>query len=481
MVISATPASRFEGVADSLMCSSVYGVRITSFGFTQLLSDSVQGPVEREWVLSIKKSGQLLMGLINDVLDLSKIEAGKMQLNFQPTDLHDIISETVALFKPLAAEKGIFLTHEIDVALNEPLMLDAQRLRQVLINLLSNAVKYTEHGGVVARLMMTPAADPDLRDLRLLITDSGVGIEPEQLVQIFEPFHQADSPDGKVRQGTGLGLSITRRLVDLMHGHIQVSSDLGKGSTFLVEIFNVAGADAMPESKILIESKADFNRLPPLKVLVVDDVQWNTDIAVGFLSNSHHEVHTANNGLDGVSAAIALKPDLILMDLRMPGMSGYEANDAIRSEASLQDKPVAIVALTAASLGEDEKALRDSFDGYVRKPYTPAELFDALDAIFNLPKVLSAVPKTPQHWTPALRARWQQLHGQKLADLRNSMRIREIGDYAQLLHKFANEAKFELLQTQASNLQRAVQQFDITAVTAALTDLASWPEDFDDA
>ncbi len=452
------------------------------FGFTQLLSDSVTAPVEREWVLSIKKSGNLLLSLINDVLDLSKIEAGKMRLNSQSTDLRQVINETVALFKPLSDEKGIFLTHEIDLATNEPLMLDSQRLRQVLINLLSNAVKYTEQGGVVVRLVMTNAADPALRNIRLLVTDSGVGIDPDQVQKIFEPFHQADSPDGKIRQGTGLGLSISQRLVDLMGGHIKVTSELGKGTTFQVEILNLSVADTMPVIDELIEAKANFNRLPPLKILVIDDVEWNTEIAVGFLSNSHHEVHVANSGLDGVAAAQTLQPDLVLMDLRMPGMSGFEANDAIRSDPALQDMPIAIVAVTAASLGEDEKALTESFDGYVRKPYTPIELFKVLDAIFNPPKLSVNTPllKAPQKWTPALRARWRQLHGNTLTQLRSSMRIREIGDYAQLLCKFAAEAQFDSLRTQALTLQRAVQQFDIAAVTTVLADLASWPGDYDD-
>jgi signal transduction histidine kinase/DNA-binding response OmpR family regulator len=450
------------------------------FGFTQLLSDSVTAPLERDWVLSIKKSGQLLLGLINDVLDLSKIEAGKMQLNPQPADVREIVDETVLLFKPLAAEKGIFLTHEVDGAANDPLWIDAQRLRQVLINFLSNAVKYTEHGGVVVRLVMTSSTDPQCRDLRLIITDSGVGIDPAQIERIFEPFHQADSPDGKVRQGTGLGLSISRRLVDLMNGRIQVNSDLGKGSTFLIEILNLPISHSVLKSDDHVQVKANFNLLPPLKILVVDDVEWNTEIAAGFLANSHHEVHIANSGMEGVDSAKLLKPDLVLMDLRMPGMSGYEASDAIRSEPSLQDRNIAIVAVTASSLGDDEKTLRESFDGYVRKPYTPIELFNAMYSIFSEPDEPPKISNTPHKWTPALRARWQKLQGDSLPELRNNMRIREIGDFAQQLHGFASEARFDLLTTLALNLQRAVQQFDIASVTKVLVELAELPEDFDD-
>jgi len=450
------------------------------FGFTQLLSDSVTEPVEREWVSSIKKSGQLLLGLINDVLDLSKIEAGKMQLNPQPTDLRAVINETMELFKPLAGEKGIFLTHEIDVTSNDSLMLDAQRLRQVLINLLSNAVKYTEHGGVEVRLTLTPASNPDLRNLLLAITDTGVGIDPQQIERIFEPFHQADSPDGKIRQGTGLGLSICRRLVDMMNGRIEASSEPGKGASFLVEIPNLQAVTALPGGGLIADAHADFNRLPPLKILVVDDVEWNTEIAAGFLGNSHHEVHIANNGPEAVASAKNFKPDLILMDLRMPGMSGYEVSSAIRSDPQLKDRHIAIVAVTASSLGGDEPALRDNFDGYVRKPYTPIELFHALDAIYNAPAILDSIEKTPKKWTPELQASWRQLHGGMLAELRSSMRIREIGDYAQRLHKLASDSRFEHLRRYALGLQKAVQRFDVTAVTAALDELASWPEEYED-
>ncbi|HPW33602.1 MAG TPA: ATP-binding protein, partial [Arenimonas sp.] len=273
------------------------------FGFTQLLSESVTAPVERDWVRSIKKSGQMLLALINDVLDLSKIEAGKLQLQLQPTDLRELSDEIVEMFLPDAREKGIYLRHEIDTALNEPLLLDGQRVRQILMNLLSNAIKYTEHGGVIVRMMVTPQHDPLLRNLRLFVTDSGVGIDPEQLVKIFEPFHQADSPDGKIRQGTGLGLSICRRLVNAMQGDIQVSSELGRGSTFVVDIRNVRVSDIRPDSNKANDNRVDFNKLRPLKILVVDDVEWNTEIAQGFLRNSHHEVHIANNGLDAVDIA----------------------------------------------------------------------------------------------------------------------------------------------------------------------------------
>jgi signal transduction histidine kinase/DNA-binding response OmpR family regulator len=454
------------------------------FGFAQLLSESVTAPVERDWVLSIKKGGQVLLGLINDVLDLSKIEAGKLQLNAQPTDLNEVIGETMELFSPLAAEKGIFLTREVDEVSLEPVVVDGQRVRQVLMNLISNAVKYTEQGGVVVRLSMSRSRDPGLRDVRILVSDSGVGIARDQLTHIFDPFHQSESPDGKVRQGTGLGLSITRRLVDLMRGRIHVDSELGNGSTFLIEIPELAVADALPLATVLSDERVDFNRLSPLTLLVVDDVTWNAEVAKGYLRNSHHTVHLASDGLEGVAAARALHPDVVLMDLRMPRMNGYEARDAIRTDPRL--KGVAIVAVTASSVGGEERALRSTFDGYIQKPYTPADLFATLNALFGATDAAVAEPAaadTAQAEADlaapdaGIEARWRRLRNDTLVELRRSMRMREIAAAAEELREIAADWPNRRLGDHAARLAAAVERFDVSAVKQLLDILATWPED----
>jgi len=299
-------------------------------------------------------------------------------------------------------------------------------------------------------------------------------------VKIFEPFHQADSPDGKIRQGTGLGLSICRRLVNAMQGDIQVSSELGRGSTFAVDIRNVRVSEIRPDGNKANDNRVDFNKLRPLKILVVDDVEWNTEIAQGFLRNSHHEVHIANNGLDAVDIARELKPDVVLMDLRMQGMNGFEASDAIRSDPGLQDVHIEIVAVTASSLHNEEKALRESFDGYVRKPYTPLDLFHALDNLFGknavIPKKTDGVPGK---WSEKEQGQWRQLQGKDLRELQKSMRMREIGDYAKKLRQFAADSEFGVLAENAEILSDAVQRFDVVGVNEALSMIAAMPETFD--
>ncbi len=459
------------------------------FGFTQLLSESIQSPLEREWIISIKKSGQMLLNVINDVLDLSKIEAGKLKLHTHSTDISNIVDDTIVMFTPQAVEKGIKLTRDIDLVEVEPLMLDGQRLRQVLTNLVSNAVKYTERGSVDVKLLVAPGKDPSLRDISFIVTDTGVGIPPEQVKQIFEPFQQAESPDGKVRQGTGLGLNISLKLINAMQGCIDVESELGRGTTFTVKIPNVRATEMHPAMSP-VEEKVDFNLLPPLVILAVDDVLWNVQVAVGYLRNSHHTVHTASDGAQGVARAKVLLPDVVLMDLRMPSMNGYEARVAMRAEPSLAR--TAILAVTASSLVEEEVALRHSFDGYIRKPYSPTQLFNALKCIVvNLSRTESlsdgqrvpaeAKNSKPALWRAEFREQWQQLQKIDLPAVQASMRMREIDEFATRLHDLAVQSQFSELEIQAEALQSSTRCFDVRKIDQILHHLSQLPADYEDA
>ena len=453
------------------------------FGFAQLLGDHVREPLHRDWVVSIKKSGQMLLALINDVLDLSKIEAGKLQLNPQGADIGELATETLALFEPMAEAKGLRLRIEIDPADLVPVAVDAQRLRQILMNLLSNAVKYTERGEVLLEVAMMPSPLGSGRDLRLMVSDSGVGISPEQQEQIFDPFYQAESPDGRVRQGTGLGLSITRRLVDLMQGGIHVVSRAGEGATFRVNIpdlqpaaVSASGAD---------DKRVDFDRLAPLKILVVDDVDWNIEVAKGYLRETHHEVVIARDGIEALETARKLRPDVVLMDLRMPRMNGYRAFEAIRADAGLA--ATRVIAVTASSLVGEDSAQTSDFDGYIRKPYAPLELFATLSDLFGVddgnradvaempaPVAAStqdAPPMPTQERVAAAHTEWRMLCGMPLQALRSRMRVREIGEFTQRLEIIAEEIRDPELQSLAQQLKLATQRFDMNQVKRVLDTL----------
>ena len=491
------------------------------FGFSQLLGDKVRDPQQREWLQSIRHSANVLLDLINDVLDLSKIEAGKLSLDPRGTDLRDLTGEALAMFEPQAAQKGIALSQRVDGESMSAVRVDPDRLRQVLINLMSNAVKYTERGGVTVELSMRPSPGDDTRrDVRIAVRDTGTGIHPEQRDAIFDAFHQAEAPDGLQRQGTGLGLNICRRLTDLMDGRIEVDSRVGEGSVFTLHLPGLPVAKDVVGPRDAEAQSVDFDRLPPMHVLVVDDIAWNAEVAKGYLADSHHSVHTASDGLEGVAAAREIRPDVVLMDLRMPRMDGFQARDAIRADPALAG--TAVVAVTASSLSRDAGQLRRSFDGYIRKPYTPMQLYATLEAIVNrgtsaepaqgAPDRDTPAPGTEDmtpfdaHWDPASAvrpaeenaahpqpsgiasgldaavsedalARWREVRDGELQALRARMRFGEIGSFALRLGVLAEELCLATLAHEAEALHAAARRFEVAEVKRRLDRLSHWPED----
>jgi len=447
------------------------------FGFTNLLEERVTDPTEVEYVSSIKKSGQALLALINDVLDLSKMEAGKFELREEPTSLHEIVEQTLTMFRQTAAAKGIYLRAEFEGRAELPLLVDPVRLRQVLINLVGNAIKYTESGGVVVNICCIPSELDGHCDLKIEVVDSGTGIAPHQLGIIFDPFQQGENPDGKSREGTGLGLSIARRLATMMGGELSAESELGKGSRFRMTVPRRAIHLEPVSQEPAAVATVDFNRLPPLDVLVVDDVAWNRDLAKAYLAGSHHQVREASDGAEAVDGVLEKAPDVVLMDLRMPRMSGEQALLKIKSTPDVAQVPV--IAVTASSMGHEESLLRRRFDGYVRKPYSKQDLFEALSAHFPTEPAAAPVAEAPQE-TSVLAAggpgredaaALAQLHDLVEVDLpriRDSLRMREVDALAARLASLGQALEWAELQAHAVAMSAAVDRFDVQAVKRLL-------------
>lgn len=441
------------------------------FGFSQLLSERVSDAQDKRYVDAIVTSGRSLLALINDVLDLSRIEAGKLDVRPAPMNVRELIQSAQLVFSQLAADKGLHLDARVDTSVPDGVELDQARLRQMLFNLVGNAVKYTDQGFVRIRASATPDPDDELRSTLLIeVEDSGIGVDAGDRERIFEPFTQASTDSGP-REGTGLGLSITRRLARLMDGEIGVDSTPGKGSRFHIRLPQVPLA-------VLAETTpaatAELEALPPLTILVADDVALNRHLIEALFRGTPHRLIMAEDGAQAVALARVHRPAIVLMDVRMPNVDGVTALEQLRADTDLAHTPV--IAVTASSLLGDESELRSRFDGYVRKPITREVLMAEL--IRLLPRTSgndstatdgADVPREPQALAAVLDE-LGRIEREVWPSLRDSLAVRETQRLADQLQELAARCGAPGLERYARRLRSAAAQFDPVALEATLTD-----------
>ena len=351
-------------------------------GFSDLLRDRC-APDQRQDLDSIHRSGEHLLGLINDVLDMAKIEAGRTVLQYAPCDVKALVHDVTDMLRGRASEKNLALVLERAANLPQWIKTDAAKLRQVLINLLSNSIKFTERGSVALRAGIVPSDDPLRVRLTFEVADTGIGISPEDQARIFEGFVQA----GQIgpQQGTGLGLTIVRQFVELMGGHIRLESSPGAGSVFRVELpveLPLESEWEAPAPKL--ESVIDLEAgQPEYRVLVVDDDFNSRSLLVRLLDRAGFSVQAASDGAQAVDIFPSWRPHFIWMDMHMPGTDGQQAARLIRALEGGKD--VKIAALTASVFAHQRNELvGNGFDDFVRKPYRPDEIFDCLARHLNV-------------------------------------------------------------------------------------------------
>ncbi len=345
-------------------------------GMLQLAETTPLDDEQREYIATALLSGRTLLTLINDILDFSKIEAGYIELRDAPCDVRELLRSLLRIFHKQALVKGLQLRSEIDPALPGLVLLDAGRLRQVLFNLLGNAVKFTEYGSIDVALRCARFEDDDLLKLHFTITDTGIGIPEDHLQTIFNPFTQVDGSFTRRFSGTGLGLSIVKRIVALMGGEVGVESVPGQGSTFAFSVLvgQVDNADLRPAPR------SERNGFPTpkiaLNVLIVDDDEVSGEVIARHMARTGCKTTLAENGQEALQALKRERFDLVLMDVQMPVMDGWEATRRIRSgECGMTADQVPIVALTGHALdGDREKCLAAGMSDYIAKPVDLAEL-----------------------------------------------------------------------------------------------------------
>ncbi|MCL6534494.1 MAG: response regulator [Armatimonadetes bacterium] len=347
-------------------------------GMLNLLKDTPLTDEQRDLLQTAETSAQHLLEILNDILNLAKIEAGQMKLERTPTDLKRLVRETCEMVRPQARLKGILLREELpDGELYA--LADPTRLRQILLNLLSNAVKFTERGEAVARLIKREASAENEHALRFEVQDTGIGIPPEKQQQIFEPFRQADGSTTRKYGGTGLGLAISKKLVELMGGRMGVVSQVGEGSTFWFEV-SLPACDAPAHVRLEQQLRAaEQTPLTGLRVLVAEDNFVNQKVIRRTLEKWGIEMQIANNGREALEWLSREPFHLVLMDCQMPEMDGYEATRRIRAYEQPRGLHMPIIALTANALsGDREKCLECGMDDYLTKPVNPDLLWEKL-------------------------------------------------------------------------------------------------------
>jgi PAS domain S-box-containing protein len=394
-------------------------------GMTELALDTALSPEQREYLQMVKTSAEGLLIVINDILDFSKIEAGKMELMPAPFTLRDSLNDSLRPFAVRARQKGLKLTWDIAPEVPDHLMGDLGRLRQVLVNLISNAIKFTERGEIdvsVTRLAATRRGardaaalplgsrlteeDTDSCILHFEVTDTGIGVPGEKQCVIFEPFEQVEGGDNRRYGGTGLGLAIASQLVTLMGGHLEVESPASGGRQppdsshqgadaprspgsrfhFTARFGLAQGTDKAMPGEAMSAAGADPSASKegqrPLRVLLAEDNIVNQRLAVRILEKRGHSSVVACNGKEAVDLLERERFDLVLMDLEMPEMSGFEATAAIRARERETGRHIPILALTAHAMkGDRERCLAAGMDGYVAKPVQPRELYQAISEL----------------------------------------------------------------------------------------------------
>ena len=366
-------------------------------GFTQLMErENGLSDRQRNFIATINRSGEHLLNLINDVLEMSKIEAGRITLNPEPFDLRHLLDTLQEMFRVRAEAKDLFLTFHLSPDLPPFLVTDEGKLRQVLINLLSNAVKFTQQGGITLQVelgVLTPRKQPGgnaemepsrspRSALYFTITDTGIGIAAEEVEQLFQPFVQTTS-GLQVKEGTGLGLTISRQFVELMGGDIQLESVVGQGSTFAFQIPVMLTTSAVVRSPVRQQQVLGLVPGQPVyRLLIVDDRTDNRNLLTHLLQPLGFEIQTANNGREAIAVWQVWHPHLIWMDMRMPVLDGYEATRQIRAleqAAAPPNTPTRIIALTASAFEEQRATiLAAGCDDFVRKPFRGQVIFEKL-------------------------------------------------------------------------------------------------------
>jgi PAS domain S-box-containing protein len=454
-------------------------------GFAELLKGHIAEPKQQSHLQGIHVAGKNLLQLIDDILDLSKIEAGRLEIRYEPTNLYTLCHELQQVFSMRTKERNLSLRIGINPQVPPALLLDEVRVRQVLFNLIGNAVKFTHEGGVSVLVNAVPNAEqPSTVQLRIEVQDTGIGIPAEQQELIFEPFRQQEGQNTRKYGGTGLGLTISRRLVQMMDGTLTVCSQQGNGSSFTLLLPTVRVAMLDVPSAVHNEKAIERVTFHQATVLLVEDIASNREVMRGFLEECDVQLLEAGNGKEALEMLQQCRPDVIVMDMQMPEMDGYETMRRLRDDARFVALP--IIAVTASAMEEDTKKLLPLCNAYLRKPVRRSDMLHTLATL--LPHTLLQPQHQAQfahsdhteqsaqglqhiteqwHCPPHLAVQWEKRLNMIMMvwnNIQQMMSIDDIREFAAATSALAEEYSCKPLADYAERLHTVAVGFKITHV-----------------
>jgi PAS domain S-box-containing protein len=460
-------------------------------GFSDLLQDFIHDHRPISYLNSIKASGKTLLALIDDILDLSKIEAGKLQLNYEPINVKLLVEEIKDIFLEKAHHKGIEILLEIAQQLPEYLVFDEVRLRQILFNVVGNAIKFTQKGYIKIKVTseLLSGGEQDFVKLTIAVEDTGIGIKFEQQELIFDAFIQSDSSVNRKYGGTGLGLAITKRLTEILGGKVTVISEIAQGSVFTFVFPEVAIAHQIP---LLSHHKIDDNieKFAPSTFLVVDDIESNLNLIKSFFFGSIHEILAANDGETAIKIAQEFQPDLIILDLLMPNLDGYQTAQILKNNPKTQGIPILII--TASPHPKNKAELEKLCQGFLVKPITKKTVIKKIKEVLNwknenlsqdqspdsLPEnTVNAIPNNPEKLPELLeilrqkRKDWEIIH--------QSMIRNQLIQFANDLEKLGTEYQYGLVANYGHVLGSQIEVFDVEGLEETIESFPKMLEDLE--
>lgn len=432
-------------------------------GFADILESSDLSMQQVAYVRSIQSSGRNLLSLINDILDLSKIEAGKLKINHCQVNIRQFLTDISQRYYPLAKQKNLIFELSLDESLPDFIMTDESRLRQILDNLISNAIKFTREGGVKIHAEYTRQENHFAIGLKIL--DTGIGISDEYQKKIFNIFEQYDNKNTREFSGVGLGLAISTRLAEKLNAVISVSSEVGKGSCFEVLLQAPEVSYALKAEK---PQKIPANSGARAKILVVDDLELNRDLICEYLRDKDLELLQAGDGEQAIALVKSQKPDLVLMDVRMPNMSGIEAAQFIRQNLKLSDMP--ILAITASVL-EDDVAINNTvlFNEVLYKPLNKKTLIESLNRFIDFDGFRANGLLDSRNVT-------QYLEEMNRSD---SMLLGRMMAFSEPLNQVKNRGSFRGINKLLDEMNELAEEFDLVGLKSILNALKNANHSFD--